>query len=241
MGAVAGSGDCLARGWGHGNAGLSDAHPGVDGHCIPAFAQPKKGEWITDAKSGCKVWTSVPQLDYGISWSGNCRDGLATGRGVLQWFQAGKQLSHADCEMAEARSRVRTVVHYTNVNRYEGKFRDNRYHGHGALQYVNGMHYDGEFRHGLPNGHGTFTGNGETFAGNWNKGCFVGATDTSRSSRPWRHAASGDLDLRAVHPRHDLSQRRSHEVNGLQDHRAAARTHDIDLAKLALTPTVRPG
>ena len=137
----------------------------------PTVAQPK-GEWITDAKSGCKVWTSVPQLDYGISWSGSCRDGLATGRGVLQWFQAEKKLSQTDCEMVDGKITGRTVVYYTDGSRYEGEFQDNRYHGHGSLQYANGMRYDGEFHDGLPNGYGTFTGNGRTFAGDWNKGCF---------------------------------------------------------------------
>jgi hypothetical protein len=136
----------------------------------PAFAQ--KGEWITDAKSGCRVWTSVPQLDYWISWSGECRNGLATGRGQLQWFQAEKLLSRTDCEMAEGKITGRTIVYYTNGNRYEGEFQDNRYHGHGTVQYANGMRFEGEFRDGLPNGNGTFIGNGQTFTGNWTKGCF---------------------------------------------------------------------
>jgi hypothetical protein len=138
---------------------------------FPAFGQPK-GEWVNDAKTGCRVWTSVPQLDYGISWSGDCRDGLATGRGVLQWFQAQKLMSETDCEMAEGKIIGRTVVRYTNGNRYDGEFRDNRMHGHGIVQYANGMTYDGEFRDGLPNGHGTFTGDGKIFSGTWTNGCF---------------------------------------------------------------------
>jgi len=137
----------------------------------PALPQ-SKGGWVADPKNGCKVWSSNPLLNESISWSGDCRDGLATGRGVLQWLQAEKPLSRCDCEMADGKLTGRTVVHYTNGNRYEGEFRDNRYDGHGTVQYANGMRYEGEFHDGLPNGHGTFTGNGLTFAGNWTKGCF---------------------------------------------------------------------
>lgn len=136
-----------------------------------AVAQPK-GEWIADPRSGCKVWSPNPQSSESISWSGECRDGLATGRGVLQWLQAERPLSRTECEMTGGKITGRTVVHYSNGNRYEGEFRDNRYSGHGTVQYANGMRYDGEFRDGLPAGHGTFTGNGKTFAGNWTKGCF---------------------------------------------------------------------
>lgn len=135
-----------------------------------AFAQPR-GEWIADRGTGCKVWSPNPLPGESVSWSGECRDGLATGRGVLQWLQAERPLSRTECEMSEGKITGRTVVHYTNGNRYEGEVRDNRYSGQGSVQYANGMRYDGAFREGLPNGPGTFTGNGETIAGTWTKGC----------------------------------------------------------------------
>lgn len=137
----------------------------------PAWPQ-SRGEWVADRRSGCKVWSPNPLPGESIAWSGDCRDELATGRGVLQWFQADKPLSRCDCELAGGKIGERAVVAYTDGSRYDGQFRDNRFHGHGIVQYANGMRYDGEFRDGLPNGYGTFTGNGQTFAGNWTRGCF---------------------------------------------------------------------
>lgn len=46
-------------------------------------------DWITDNKTGCKVWNSNPQPNESIEWSGECVDGLADGYGILQWKQNG--------------------------------------------------------------------------------------------------------------------------------------------------------
>ncbi|TCD00533.1 MORN repeat-containing protein [Pedobacter psychroterrae] len=46
------------------------------------FAQ----QYISDSKTGCKVWDVAYASDHSISWKGKCKDGLATGNGVLTWF-----------------------------------------------------------------------------------------------------------------------------------------------------------
>lgn len=40
-----------------------------------SHAEENKGDWIADAKTGCKVWNPVPASDESIIWSGKCKDG----------------------------------------------------------------------------------------------------------------------------------------------------------------------
>jgi hypothetical protein len=47
------------------------------------------GDWIADRKTGCRVWNSNPTAQESLSWSGRCKDGLAEGAGVVQWFRDG--------------------------------------------------------------------------------------------------------------------------------------------------------
>ena len=53
----------------------------------PPVAQP---DWITTTNQPCKVWNPQPQPNETVTWSGGCKDGLAAGQGVLQWFVGGK-------------------------------------------------------------------------------------------------------------------------------------------------------
>jgi hypothetical protein len=53
-------------------------------------AEASAGDWIADAKTGCKVWNPNPTPGEGASWSGACRDGIAEGKGTLQWLKGGE-------------------------------------------------------------------------------------------------------------------------------------------------------
>jgi hypothetical protein len=58
--------------------------------CCVALAHPTSaGDWITDGKTGCRVWNPYPTAKESLSWSGPCRDGYAEGKGVVQWFKEG--------------------------------------------------------------------------------------------------------------------------------------------------------
>jgi len=88
---------------------------------VSAFGQSVQPGWIADARTGCKVWDANPQPDESISWSGACRNGLAQGRGVLQWFQSGKPAALA-----------------------RGRWRGGKMNGHGVLTLTNGERFDGQ-------------------------------------------------------------------------------------------------
>ena len=55
---------------------------------VPAIAWA--GDWIADAKTGCKVWNPRPSPGEAVRWTGSCKDGFADGKGVLEWLRGEK-------------------------------------------------------------------------------------------------------------------------------------------------------
>ncbi|MGA3399613.1 MAG: hypothetical protein ABSC95_10365 [Acetobacteraceae bacterium] len=94
-----------------------------------------------------------PQPTESITWSGGCVNGVAQGRGVLQWFENGRPSEH-----------------------YEGELRGGQMNGHGILTPGNGGRYEGEFRDGKANGFGQWTTARGSFSGLWTNGCFNDGT-----------------------------------------------------------------
>ena len=116
---------------------------------LPAWAQTPKGGWIADPHTGCRVWDASPEPNETITWSGSCKDGLAQGRGTLQWVQNG-----------------------TPLERDEGEWRDGKLNGHGTEVFPDGTRFDGEWRDGKSNGVGQLVGPRGTYKGVWADGCF---------------------------------------------------------------------
>ena len=82
---------------------------------IPAWAQSPQPEWISDPHSGCKIWNPYPRPNEGISWSGTCKDGLADGKGTLQWSENGAP-----------------------TGRYDGDYRQGKVEGQGTYTWPDG-------------------------------------------------------------------------------------------------------
>jgi hypothetical protein len=87
-----------------------------------AAAQPEKPkpDWITTTNQPCKVWNPEPQPDESVTWSGDCKDGLATGKGSLRWTENGKP----DVE-------------------FDGEYRNGKRNGHGVMSTPDGDHVEG--------------------------------------------------------------------------------------------------
>ena len=94
--------------------------------------QPGPG-WVTDPKTGCRVWEPSPQGET-VSWSGPCENNLAQGRGVLQWFKDGKP-----------------------NGRYDGEVSGGKMNGRGLYTFPNGDRFDGEYRDGVRSGRAVYT------------------------------------------------------------------------------------
>jgi hypothetical protein len=65
----------------------------ICGFAQGASAQADKAAgsgWITATNQPCKIWNPEPQPNESVTWSGQCVDGLASGKGVLRWTEDGK-------------------------------------------------------------------------------------------------------------------------------------------------------
>lgn len=135
-------------------------------------AQYRPPQWTADARTGCRVWNSAPEPGESISWSGGCRDDLAQGHGVLQWFMDGKPGSRFEGEYREGLLNGRGVYVFANGSRYDGEYADDLRSGRGVFTHPDGESYDGEWRSGLPNGPGRLKrADGTVVWGDWRNGC----------------------------------------------------------------------
>ncbi|MDB5032645.1 hypothetical protein [Mucilaginibacter sp.] len=59
------------------------------------FAQ----QYIADSKNGCKIWDVAYAPTHKATWSGNCVEGFASGKGTLTWLIEGKEVARYTGEM----------------------------------------------------------------------------------------------------------------------------------------------
>lgn len=98
-----------------------------------------------DPTTGCRIRDQYPDSRKTILWSGACRDGFASGPGVLQWDYGGRP-----------------------DGRVEGTFLDGRLHGTARVTWTDGRRMEGEFRHGLASGYGVHVWpDGRRYEGQW--------------------------------------------------------------------------
>jgi hypothetical protein len=138
---------------------------------VSAFGQPVKPGWITDDRTGCKVWDRDPHPNESITWSGACRNGRAQGRGGLEWFNDGKLVLHFDGTLRGGKPSGHGVETFANGDRLEREFHDGKARGHGVYRFASGDRFDGQFRDGKPSGHGVYLfANGDRYDGQWRDG-----------------------------------------------------------------------
>jgi len=133
-----------------------------------AHAQHKAGgTWIADA-SGCRIWREEARLSLSVTWSGPCARGLAAGKGVLEWYEAGRLEGRYEGEMRGGHYFGQGVYTWSNGERYWGEIRNSRRDGRGFFLWANGDRYDGEWKGGRRNGHGVYVwANGGRYEGAW--------------------------------------------------------------------------
>jgi hypothetical protein len=106
------------------------------------------GDWLFDTELGCRMWDWHPDPHDQASWTGECPLGLKEGRGVVQWYEHGQP-----------------------IDRFEGTFRKGRREGLGRYRWNENDYFEGTYADDVPHGHGTISVAGETFVGEWAKGC----------------------------------------------------------------------
>src|SRR6516162_541883 len=110
------------------------------------------GGWMADAATGCRVWNPHPQPNESVKWSGPCEDGLAHGRGTVQWLRNNRPFETDEGEWREGRQTGEGSQIWPS-GRYEGQTANGEPNGRGVLT-LQGLIYRGEFRDGKPNGIG---------------------------------------------------------------------------------------
>ncbi|CAK8720301.1 MAG: MORN repeat-containing protein [Candidatus Electronema aureum] len=119
-------------------------------------AEENKGDWIADAKTGCKVWNPVPASDESITWLGTCKDGKGDGKGSLDWYKNSELQSTITGVMQDGRCVQECSVKTKGGDSYVGEMKDNLPHGKGKIIRADGGKYEGEIKDGERHGKGTF-------------------------------------------------------------------------------------
>jgi hypothetical protein len=128
--------------------------------------------WIAD-KNGCKVANPFPQPGETITWDGKCKNGVADGEGLLQWYINGKL-----------------------ADRYEGTLKEGWAEGKGTLTRAEGGRYAGTWKHSLQDGDGRYDApDGSWYEGQWKEGQPM-ATAVSHSGWPHRRRGMGGRRVR---------------------------------------------
>src|SRR4051812_45596820 len=79
-------------------------------------------DWITAANQPCKIWNPEPQPNESVTWSGECKDGYASGEGILRWTENGKP----DVE-------------------FTGRYANGKRNGHGVMMTADGKRMEGDW------------------------------------------------------------------------------------------------
>jgi hypothetical protein len=117
--------------------------------------QAAADNWITDAVTGCQVWSvEPPAAEEGVSWSGACTDGKASGAGVLVWWDTrglvGRYVGNMAVGKLESEgSLFIRAADGDGFHQYIGHFADGRPSGKGFLRKADGTRFVGEAIDGL--------------------------------------------------------------------------------------------
>ena len=164
----------------------------------PRVVLAETGGWVRDTATGCAAWSSSLGPETGMTWSGPCVGGKASGEGTLQWFRNDRPAGRYQGEYLTGRRHGkgiwwaangdlydggwkddepagRGVLRFAAGGRYEGEFRSFRFHGQGAWRGPTGDRYEGGFANGEFEGRGTLTyADGGSYAGDFQAGEFQG-------------------------------------------------------------------
>lgn len=91
------------------------------------LAQESEGNYISDKKTGCKVWFRHTFAEDSVTWSGGCENGLAEGKGTMTGFTEGQPTST-----------------------YKGSMHAGKPHGQGDFTFWGDRRLKGNFDNGEP-------------------------------------------------------------------------------------------
>ncbi len=108
----------------------------------------------TIGEPGCLVINTSPGPDERITWSGGCKDGFASGKGVLQWYAKDVPGTHYEGAMENGQPHGVGIMTRKSGDKVEGEFKNGLIDGQVKIAYSNGVKYEGDAKKGVPDGHG---------------------------------------------------------------------------------------
>jgi hypothetical protein len=97
--------------------------------------------------NGILIWNPAAGMGETVLWSGNSREGYASGEGLLTWFMRKKE-----------------------VSTYKGFMKHGKQEGFGICKFAGGDIYAGQWKAGLRHGNGKYWfGDGRYYSGPWAK------------------------------------------------------------------------
>lgn len=106
------------------------------------------GQFVKDPKTNCKIWLDDATSMDSLVWNGNCKNGFASGQGLLKYYQNNKLAATYKGEMKQGKFDGKGVFEIINSARFEGPFINGALNGKGAAYYKNGGKTIGNFVNG---------------------------------------------------------------------------------------------
>ena len=138
-----------------------------------ASRQQFGSEWSVTENQSCRVWNhGMGDKHRRFTWSGECFDGKASGKGRLVWRSRFGKNVYEGFMLAGKRHGSGTLKR-SDGSRYVGEWRNGMRHGSGTYTWAVGHRYEGGWSDDKPHGVGTATfADGDVHDGKWRMGCY---------------------------------------------------------------------
>lgn len=113
--------------------------------CAPALAQ-QTPTWI--GAPDCRLAPVEPAPAQPPSWHGGCKDGLADGKGTVEWQDAAGKRYRLEAMFVAGQVRGEGTLHYPDGAQYIGTVRNGVPDGRGYFRDADGDQYEGDVRMG---------------------------------------------------------------------------------------------
>jgi hypothetical protein len=131
----------------------------------PAVAQTPG--WLSDQKTGCKMWARSVEHLNGVSWTGACVDGLLSGPGNFTLTLNGAALWTGTGTFVKGKREGHGAMKASDGYSFESEYRDGEPDGHTVERTPAGDTFEGEYHHGGRNGPGIYVlQDGARYVGN---------------------------------------------------------------------------
>ena len=112
------------------------------------------GEWFKSEDGSCLLWKLDPDEGQKVRWGGECKDGLADGNGVAEWYSYQRPPDRCECTFVAGKAEGMGTYRWADGVLYVGEFKAGVIDGKGFIRYPDNEMYEGDFRNGYPHGWG---------------------------------------------------------------------------------------